>query len=365
MDDGGTVVREEQFAALQRFGLVHPERVRAMINDIIRFYDLNLQGLTVLTEVGSQYFVVTPIIAALAGAKVYAITRDSQYGKKEDIRRYTKIFAEYCNVKNPITVLFEKKSDAIHEANIVTNLGFVRPIDAHFIEMMNKNAVVSYMYETWERREGDVDLSACLKKGIPVLGTNESIPGAEVLNFSGHLCAKMLFELDIEIYRSKIIIVSRDVFGTIIWRFLSALGADAYVVSNLRRVNNRQYLNDCDAVVIADYHAKKPIIGENDAQISIRELQRYSDRVSIVKFVGNVETDALKKNNIPFVPHQQYGVTMGKTLADLGPKPVINLHAAGLKVGEVMARARLAGKSMGEVKSLALASSPAQDFGDD
>lgn len=355
---------EEQFVSLQRSGLIHPQRVRAMINDIIRFYDLKLQGLTVLTEVGSRYFVFTPIIAALAGAKVYAITRDSRFGKKEDIKTYTNIFAEYCKVKNPIIVLFEKKPDAIHEANIITNLGFVRPIDARFVEMMNNNAVVSYMYETWECRQGDVDLDACLRKGIPVLGTNESVPGAEVLNFSGHLCAKMLFELDIEIYRCKIVIVSRDIFGTIIWRFLSALGADAYLVNDLRMINNRQYLNDCDVVVIADYHAKKPIIGEYDAQISIRELQRHSDRVSIVKFVGNVDADAIKKNNIPFIPHQQSGVTMGKTLADLGPKPVINLHAAGLKVGEVMARARLAGKSMEEVKSLALVHSPAQDFGD-
>jgi hypothetical protein len=53
---------------------------------------------------------------------------------------------------------------------------------------------------------------------------------------------------------------------------------------------------------------------------------------------------------------------MGKTLADLGPKPVIDLHAAGLRVGEVMARARLAGKNLDDTISMALTMSPAQEF---
>jgi hypothetical protein len=41
---------------------------------------------------------------------------------------------------------------------------------------------------------------------------------------------------------------------------------------------------------------------------------------------------------------------------------VIDLHCAGLKVGEVMAKARLCGKSVEETKILALKYSPAQDF---
>ncbi len=355
----------EHIALFKKWGLLHPKRVQALINEAIQFYDLDLRGLTILTETGSRYFVVTPIIAALAGGKVYAITRDSRYGRKEDIKECTEAFAEFCNVKEPITVLYEKDPEVIRKSNIITNLGFVRPIDANFVRMMNENAVISYMYETWERRDADVDLSACLEKRIPVLGTNESYPRAEVLNFSGHLCAKMLFELDIEIYRSKIVIVSRDMFGTVIWRYLSALGADTYVVSDLRAIDNRQYLIGADAVIIADYHAKEPIIGDSDAQISAYDLLMYSSKVSVVKFVGNVEMDALKRYDIPFTPRVQSGVTMGKTLADLGPRPVIDLHTAGLKVGEVMARARLAGKSFHEVKLLALACSPAKDFQED
>ena len=41
---------------------------------------LNLQGKTVLTEAASGAYVVTPLLAAIAGAKVYAFTRTTKYG---------------------------------------------------------------------------------------------------------------------------------------------------------------------------------------------------------------------------------------------------------------------------------------------
>lgn len=71
---------------LKSQGLKSPYRVKRLIceaNDSLR---LNLEGLIVLTEAASRNYVVTPIIAAMAGAKtVYAITADSQYGKAKDV----------------------------------------------------------------------------------------------------------------------------------------------------------------------------------------------------------------------------------------------------------------------------------------
>lgn len=45
---------------------------------------------------------------------------------------------------------------------------------------------------------------------------------------------------------------------------------------------------------------------------------------------------------------------MACTLAALGPRPMIELHAAGLKVGELAARARLAGRSLAELAEITL-----------
>jgi hypothetical protein len=46
----------------------------------------------------------------------------------------------------------------------------------------------------------------------------------------------------------------------------------------------------------------------------------------------------------------------------LGPRPVLELYAAGLRVGQAMATARLRGRSLEEATSFALRTSPAMAF---
>ena len=61
-------------------------RAIEIIEQTIKSLDLNLKSYVVLTEVGSNNYIYTPIIPLLAGAKrVYAWTRDSSYGSGEEI----------------------------------------------------------------------------------------------------------------------------------------------------------------------------------------------------------------------------------------------------------------------------------------
>ncbi len=342
--------------------LKNPYRIRELIDDAIKFNNLDLTGLIVFTESASKNYVVTPIIAAKAGAKVYAIASDSQYGKAKDIKEFTVNFAEFCGVKDKIEVVLEKKKEIINQANIITNLGFVRPIDDKFIGMLNENAVIPYMCEAWEYREGDMDIKACISKNIPVMATNEDFQGLEVFDYAGLLCIKMLFELEIEVHKDKIVILSGDKFGKVIEKYLKAVGAEVYLVTDLTSRENRRCLDNCDALVVADYTDDNTLIGM-DAQISAKELVELSRKISVVQFAGDVAIDELNKYNIAYFPKKRVGkFRMGMTLAELGPKPVIDLHCAGLKVGEIMAKARLDGKSVKETKRLALKYSPAQDF---
>jgi hypothetical protein len=341
-------------------GIINPYRVRKLIDEAIRFNNLDLTGLIVFTESASKNYVVTPIMAALAGAKVYAVTSDSPYGKAKDIKEFTYNFAEFCGVKNKIEVVFEKKKEIINQANIITNLGFVRPIDNRFVEMLNETAVIPYMCEAWEYREGDIDIKACKSKNIPIMATNEDAMGLEVFDYVGLLCIKMLFELEIEVYKSKITVLSGDKFGKVIRKYLKVVGVEVYLIENLYSEENRRYLDDCDVLVVADYTGESTLIG-NCAQISGKELIKLSRKISIVQFAGDVDVEELDKYNIPYFPKKKVGKSrMGMTLADLGPKPIVDLHCAGLKVGEIMAKARLSGKNAEETKMLAIKYSPAQ-----
>ena len=71
------------------------------------------------------------------------------------------------------------------------------------------------------------------------------------------------------------------------------------------------------------------------------ELAAASPGIQVVLFAGLIDVSGLQSNGIsvypgdPLPPHR-----MARTLAALGPSPVVELHAAGLKVGEVAARIR-------------------------
>lgn len=353
--------KELEIAAfLKEKGLINPSRMRRIINNSIENLNLDLSGLVVFTEAASRNYVVTPVIAAMAGAKVYAVAADSRYGCSKDVENLTQMFAEFCCVRDAIEVVFDKNVKTVGSADIITNLGFVRPINANLVNMMKETAVVPYMCEAWECRSGDVDIAACRSRNIPVMATDEET-GSSIFDFCGNLCLKMLFQSEIEVFKSRIAIVSRDKFGKTIERYLKAVGANVSLIEDLKSADSRKYLNEIDALIIADYGEESVLVGSGSAQMSAEDLRRLSDKVTIIQFAGDVDIDELDRFQLPYYPAKRVGKhRMGMTLAHLGPKPVIELHAAGLKVGEALARARLSGKNREESERAALESSPAE-----
>ena len=60
------------------------ERMRKIVKGSIDRFNLNLDGFTIFTEAASGIYAYIPVIAGLANAKmVYAIAKDSKYGRKE------------------------------------------------------------------------------------------------------------------------------------------------------------------------------------------------------------------------------------------------------------------------------------------
>jgi len=65
---------------------------------------LDLKDLTVLTEAANGPYVITPIMAAIAGAKVFAITRSTRYGSFQEIQQATVKLAAVSGVSNRIEI---------------------------------------------------------------------------------------------------------------------------------------------------------------------------------------------------------------------------------------------------------------------
>ena len=86
-----------------------------------------------------------------------------------------------------LVLLGSRNDERIGSADIVTNLGFVRPINGEFLRRLKPTAVIPLMFETWEYRHADLDLSECRRLGIAVLGTNEHHPDLKILENIGKL----------------------------------------------------------------------------------------------------------------------------------------------------------------------------------
>lgn len=324
---------------LQELGIASPFRARKLIRNTVRALEVDLTDLVVLTEAATRRYVCTPIIAAMAGAKmVYGLTRDSFHGTVQEVKEVTTLFARLCGVAERVRVITEKGPDVVGQADIVTNLGFVRPIDQAMVAQMKPTAVVSLMCEAWEVRPGDVDLAVCKAKGISVLGTNESYPGLDVFSYTGWLCLKMLFDAQIEVCKTKIVIVSGDKFGQVIQRRLARCGASVSIVPHLRAAPQQAKLADADVLVVADYRRADLIIGP-EGDLSGCDLADLAPAITVLQYAGRVDVRDLLKSAIPVYPGCEMDAhRMAMTLSGLGPRPVIELHAAGLKVGEIGCR---------------------------
>jgi hypothetical protein len=321
---------------LRNGGVANPLRLPSLVREAIARLRLDLKGLVVLTEAASGPFVVTPVIASLAGAeRVVALTRNSSYASARLVVRQTRALEALCNTGNTVEIRTKRTRDLFAQADVVTNLGFVRPIDAEAIGMMKQRCVVLLMCEAWEGRPGDVDLTECRRRGIRVVATNEDPDGADVFPYVGLLALKLLLDSQIEVYRNKILIVSSDGFGPVVRQRLSQAGADVELVSSLPLPAS---LVGTSAVVVADYTRTDMIIGPA-GDVTASELAQAVPGITVVPLAGWVDVPDLMSYGVAVYPVVKAGPRrMARTLAELGPRPVVELHAAGLKAGEIAAR---------------------------
>jgi hypothetical protein len=306
-------------------------RYEKLIESVIKKLELDLSGKTVLTEVGSSLFALTPIIALKAKAKkVFAWGKDTRYGKADDCIDFCKkILASFNSNTNDVEFAANvRPSEHIAEADIITNLGNVRPLDESFLKWLKQDAVIPLMCEAWEFRKSDIDLDYCKQKNIKVAGTWENHPKFKIFDACGYLAAKLCFEAGYELYQNKIAIWSNDNFGEVIYKAFQNFYPEKLILT----YDTEQLNQELDFVFIADYMSMGLIIG-NNGEIPLAYLKDKG----VVHLSGKIDSDFCRKNKIPLYPDfDGFSKQMTHTLSHLGPKPMLDLHSAGLKVGQIL-----------------------------
>jgi hypothetical protein len=312
---------------------MNPARLTRLMGEAIRRCGVDLTGAVVLTEAATGPYVVTPVMAAMAGAdRVIAVTRNTHYGTVAEVEAATRTLAELAGVGGRIEVVDRKTAGAIGRADIVTNSGHVRPLDAETIGAMKVTAVVPLMYEAWELRAGEVDLAACRARGVRVAGTNERHPHVDVFGYLAAQAIKLLVDAGVPVYRNRILVICDNPFLPYLRDGLTAAGAEVRVAEDLGRAADGEAP---DAILIA---VKPQAALAIDRPTAARLAGRWPG-VVFAQFWGDVDRAALSEAGLPCCPVKEPAAGhMGMLPSAVGPDPVVRLQAGGLKVGEVLWR---------------------------
>lgn len=313
---------------------MNERRLLETMRAAVRRFSLDLAGMRVLTEAGTGYFAATPVIAALAGAEVDAASKTTPYGTFDEVAALVGRLAGLAGVAGRVRVVAREAIAPGTAYDIVTNLNHLRPLDAGFLGRLDTaRTVIPYMAEAWEVRAGDVDLEFCRARGIPVAGTNEGHPDVDCFATCGAVVAKLLLERDFQLRGGHYAVVGGDHFADVVADYLRRCGAEVDALAALEPAR----LAGVEAVVLADYTTPHPMLGPGGADPAA--VAAANPAVEVIALAGGIDFEACRAAGLPVHPPASLPpLRMSRTLAYVGPRPVVDLHAAGLKVGELLRR---------------------------
>ena len=313
--------------------------------------NLRLDGLTVLTEAASGPYVVTPVLAALAGARVYAYSRSTRYGTVEEVFAATRQLAAEAGVQ--VNLIEEITPDIIAVADIVTNSGHLRPLDRDKLQHAKDGLVIPLMYEAWEWREADMDIQYIRERGFRVGATNERHPDVDVFNYLGDMAVRQIFDAGTCPYKNKFILLCNNDFGPFMAKVIArnceqlliidkdehkskyTLSENMLWAGGFPELQIPASFRDAEAVVFTAYPFDQTWIDEN-GPIRTAALKEQLDDPFILRYAGDVNTDALEKAGIRYFPEHVHSGHMGILPSAVGNDPIIRLQAGGLKAAEAL-----------------------------
>jgi hypothetical protein len=321
----------------------------ASIAERVRALGLDLSGKVVLTEAATGAYCVTPVIAALAGARVYAYSKNTKYGSAEEAISSTERLCGHYTGDLDITYLENLEPEIIAEADIITNSGHLRPLAENMLQYAKDSVVIPLMYEAWEWRNADMDMDYIRQRGIMVGATNERHPDVDVFNFLGDMAIKLILDAGLSLYGNKFILICNNDFGPFIAKTLARVCDGVCVIDKTanRHKYNRENIEwvggfpeinipasykNARGVLFTAYPFDIEWIGNGNHPLDISQLIAQLTEPFLLRYGGDIDTSI----KVPFYPLKVSSGHMGILPSSIGFEPVIRLQAGGLKAAEAM-----------------------------
>lgn len=314
---------------------LHPTRLLRLMRESVERMQIDLSGAVVLTEAATGPYVVTPVLAALAGAEqVVAVTRDSRHGTVAEVRRVTEQLATLAGVHPRVLVTEEPPEVHVFRADVVTNSGHVRPIDDALVRQMKPTAAVPLMFEAWEIQAGrfDLDLAALRSRGIAFAGTNERHPAVDVFSHLGAMAARLLTDAATAVHGCRVLVLCDNPFAPYLERGLTGAGASVHVAAD---VASAPEWFDPEVVLVSLRPRYAGVLSTAD----VRLLASRWPGALLAQFWGDLDRGLLDRAGLRYWPTVGPPAGhMGVLPSAVGPEPVVRLQAGGLKVASVLRR---------------------------
>jgi hypothetical protein len=315
-------------------------KVRALIEDA----GLDLRGANVYTEAATGAYRIGAALALLAGARsVHCVARPSRFGPAQAAIAETRAFAVRAGADLGRLGFSEGHSaEALATADIVTNMGMLRPIDAGVIAELRPGAVIPLMYEPWEFRDEDVDLAAAERRGVLVVGVNEGHARSDCIGGLPLLVLKALLASGASVLCDDVLLVCGNRFARTLvlglephCRSLDVLddgrAGDPLPGRARRRHRSETNATHYDALVLLDApDGRRFNVADDPDALWPRACLGTWDLC--IQSMGNVHRGAFP--DVRFHPEGAPPMGyMGTNPAGLGPDLVARLVVAGLSAG--------------------------------
>jgi hypothetical protein len=345
-----------------------PARTRRFAESLVAKYDLDCRGLVILTEAASGSYLYNPMIAIAAGAdEVLTFCRTTRYGTTDEVRAAMLAAYGAIGLGSRYTWLDDLGPETIARADVVTNSGHLRPFDAAFVDAMKPTAALPLMWEPWELRAGEIDLAAARRRGIVVLGSNEHEPPCDLRYASFLTAMHLLMAHQASIHDDRILVIGEQyTLARAIVDGLVRLGVACRGLPPTAAPADAEAAARWATYVLVAEHADHRLLAGPGGLLETRWLAE-AGVTGVGVIAGTVDRADLEAHGLSVFPERLAPPGFMSHLPSvLGPYPVMDLFAAGLKVGTVVARARLSGLPPREAARHALRHSPALDLlGDD
>jgi hypothetical protein len=334
--------------------MIGPRLGAAMAESIatrIAACELDLKGAIVLTEAANGAFATTAAAALAAGAEVFALARASRWASAEvaeaDVRALSRALGADLG---RLHLVRDRSNLPAERADIVTNSGHLRPLDAGLIGRLRPGSVIALMFEAWELREGDIDLRACAEGAVTVVGVDEHHRACDAFAYVGAAALTAAACAGWSVSGRPVAVVTDSPFAPYVLRALEAWGAvpvivcpdgaDVSALSGGVRAAvvpwseaDRGLSPRCDLAVLCTWPEK---VARHNGRAGVRP-ERTSALVAstgahgVVQLWGDLDRAALAAHGVEALPSDDVAPGyMGVRLDAAGFEPVVRLLVAGL-----------------------------------